>query len=369
MRLRGDCVKISALVPIDPNFWTQRRVLITGHTGFKGAWLSLWLQAMGADVSGFARAAPAARSLFGLAGVGAHTRQHAVDVRDASAVRAALGAAAPEIVFHLAAQPTVRRSLRDPVGTFAVNVMGTVNVLDAVRAIGEQVRAVVIVTSERCYANPTECTRPLAESEPLGGGDPYSSSKAAAELVAAAYRRSYFSHEHAPRIATVRSGNVIGGGDWGEERLFGDVMRAVQSGQQLHVRNPLAVRRWQHVLNPLSGYLQLAERLCEHARAARAWNFGPPADDARAVGWVVERLGGMWGGALRWRLGEPGATAEAPPVALDSEDAGRGLGWSARWDLEQALAATVKWHRAHLRGADMRAVSLRQIETFASTTL
>jgi len=363
-----DCVKIPVLVAIDPDFWRQRRVLVTGHTGFKGAWLSLWLQALGADVTGVAAGPLASPCAFELAGVGAHMRERTLDVRDAGAVRVAVADAAPEIIFHLAAQPMVRRSLRDPLLTYEVNVMGTANVLDAVRTAGAGVRAVVLVTSDKCYENPAGLARRFIEGDALGGEDPYSSSKACAELVVAAYRRSYFSAAGAPCVATARAGNVLGGGDWGEDRLLADVVRSVQSGQPLQVRNPRAVRPWQHVLNPLSGYLQLAQTLCRRADAARAWNFGPEAGDARTVSWIVERLGELWEGALRWELDEAGHPPEATHLELDSEAAERELGWRPRWDLGDGLAAAVKWHRAHLRGADMRAVSLRQIEMFATTT-
>jgi CDP-glucose 4,6-dehydratase len=368
VRVCGDCVKIAAPVAIDPDFWTGRRVLITGHTGFKGAWLALWLQSLGAQVSGLARGTPRAPSLFELAAVGTRASEYAVDVRDGAAAHEALREAAPEVVFHLAAQPTVRRSLRDPLGTYAVNVLGTVNVLEAVRTAGAEVRAVLVVTSDKCYANSPVRTRPFVESDPLGGDDPYSSSKACIELIVSAYRRSYFADDRAPLLATARTGNVIGGGDWGEGRLLADAMRAVQSGQPLKVRNPLAVRSWQHVLNPLSGYLQLAQALCEGERTrARAWNFGPPPGDARAVGWIVERLAELWDGALRWELDARENPPEAPRPALDSSDAAQLLEWRPPWGLADALAAGVKWHRAHMRGADMRVVSLRQIEMFATT--
>ncbi len=363
-----DCVKIPVLVAIDPDFWTQRRVLVTGHTGFKGAWLSLWLQALGADVTGASAGPLASPCAFELAGVGAHMRGHTLDVRDSDAVRQVVAEAAPEIIFHLAAQPMVRRSLRDPLLTYEVNVMGTANVLDAVRTSAAGVRAVVLVTSDKCYENSAAATRPFIERDALGGDDPYSSSKACAELLAAAYRRSYFSAAGSARVATARAGNVLGGGDWGEDRLLADVVRSVQSGQPLKVRNPRAVRPWQHVLNPLSGYLQLAQALCRGGDAARAWNFGPAAGDARTVSWIVTRLAELWEGALRWQLDGAEHPPEATHLELDSDAAESRLGWRPRWDLGDGLAAAVKWHRAHLRGADMRAVSLRQIEMFASTT-
>jgi CDP-glucose 4,6-dehydratase len=361
-------------VAIDPDFWAGRRVLLTGHTGFKGAWLSLWLQALGAKVSGLAPGAPTKPSLYELARVGSGMEQErAIDVRDAEGVRAALREERPEVVLHLAAQPMVRRSLRDPAMTYAVNVLGTVNVLEAVRLQPGDVRAVVVVTSDKCYENPLSGTPPahrFAEDDPLGGSDPYSSSKACAELVTAAYRRSFFSAGDSCRgrggaqirIASARAGNVIGGGDWGEDRLIGDIVRGVQAGKTVKVRNPEAVRPWQHVLNPLSGYLLLAEELWRSPAAARAWNFGPREGDARTVRWILERLEELWGGALQWELDGSENPPEAGHLALDSGKAERDLSWLPAWDLPQALERIVAWHEAERRGEDMREMSLEQIK-------
>ena len=346
---------------IDPDFWMRRRALVTGHTGFKGAWLSLWLQALGAEVVGVAPGVPTRPSLYELADVGTHMRELAVDVRDAAAMREALREARPEVVLHLAAQPMVRRSLRDPAMTYDVNVMGTINVLDAVREAGADVLAVGVVTSDKCYENPGGSPRPFVEDDPLGGSDPYSSSKACVELLAASYRRSFFSVEGSARLGTARAGNVIGGGDWGEDRLVPDSVRAVETGEALHVRNPGAVRPWQHVLSPLSGYLRLAEALAQGRDAARAWNFGPPAQDARPVSWIVERLAELWGGELRWRLDEAPNPPEAGFLSLDSGAAEQLLGWRPAWRLQDALELVVEWHRAHRAGEDMRGVSLAQI--------
>jgi len=351
-------------VPIDPDFWAQRRVLLTGHTGFKGAWTALWLQALGARVSGLAPGPLRRPSLYELAEVGSRMQERAVDVRDAEGVREALREERPEVVLHLAAQPMVRRSLRDPAMTYAVNVIGTVNVLEAVRLERGDVRAVVVVTSDKCYENPGEASRRFVESDPLGGDDPYSSSKACAELVTAAYRRSFFSGEDSPRVASARAGNVIGGGDWGEDRLIGDIVRGVQAGEAVKVRNPEAVRPWQHVLNPLSGYLLLAEELWRSQEVAQAWNFGPRDADARTVRWIVERLQALWGGAFAWELDERENPPEAGHLALDSGEAERRLGWRPQWDLGQALERVVEWHEAERRGEDMRRMSLEQIERF-----
>jgi CDP-glucose 4,6-dehydratase len=249
--------------------------------------------------------------------------------------------------------------------TYEVNVMGTANVLEAVRRAGASVRAVVVVTSDKCYENPGGTPRPHTESDPLGGTDPYSSSKACAELLVAAFRRAYFSGQSSPRVATARAGNVIGGGDWGRDRLIPDAVRAVEAGVPLQVRSPRAVRPWQHVLNPLSGYLRLAEELWRTSDVARAWNFGPREEDARTVQWILERLAALWGGALRWELDAAANPPEAPHLALDSSAAERGLEWRPGWDLDETLRSVVEWHEAHRGGEDMRRVSLGQIERFA----
>jgi CDP-glucose 4,6-dehydratase len=371
---------------IDRDFWAGRRVLLSGHTGFKGAWLALWLQALGARVTGLAPAPPTQPSLYELARVGEGMRERAADVRDATALREAVAWERPEIVLHLAAQPLVRLGHREPVLTYEVNVMGTVNVLEAIRHAGEGVRAVVVVTSDKCYENPARRARVRArarqagkntssspptpsaperfvEDDPLGGEDPYSSSKACAELVAAAYRTSFFSADlpHT-RVATARAGNVIGGGDWGADRLIPDVVRAVEAGRPVAVRNPDAVRPWQHVLNPLMGYLLLAQRLWSDPEAEGAWNFGPAPEDERAVGWVVRRLADLWGERLRWETAGEGGPPEAGHLALDSTKAHERLGWRPAWGLEGALERVVAWHEAQLRGEEMRVVTLAQID-------
>lgn len=351
---------------IDGQFWAGTRVLVTGHTGFKGAWLSLWLQALGADVTGLSYGVPTSPSLYELAAVGAHMDELQADVRDGAAVAGALAAARPQVVMHLAAQPMVRRSLREPALTYEINVLGTANVLDAVRACGG-VRAVVVVTSDKCYANDGGGRR-FSEGDPLGGDDPYSSSKACAELLTAAYRASFFGAGEPTAVATARAGNVIGGGDWGEDRLLADAVRAVERGEPLRVRNPAAVRPWQHVLSPLSGYLRLAEALgaSQQAQAAaRAWNFGPAADDERTVGEVVRRLAELWGGELCAEQDTAANPPEAAHLALDSSAAEAQLGWRPLCGLDRALELVVGWHRAQRAGVQMRAVSLGQIASLS----
>lgn len=347
---------------VTPEFWRGRRVLITGHTGFKGSWLALWLSVMGAEVTGLSNGIPTAPSLFETANLGERVRTIEADVRDAAAVRAAIAEARPEVVLHLAAQPLVRRSFTEPRETFEVNVMGTVNVLDAVR-LEDGVRAVVNVTSDKCYEN-REWLWAYREDEAMGGHDPYSSSKGASELVTSAYRRSWFGHLDGPRVATARAGNVIGGGDWSVDRLIPDVMRAVLAGSVVEIRNPGAIRPWQHVLNPLSGYLVLAERLYEGPSAAAAWNFGPAEADVQSVTWVVERLGALWPGGIAWEPDTGAHPHEAGYLKLDSSRARALLGWTPRWELERALSSIVEWYDALRSGGDMEAVTRAQLAAF-----
>jgi len=352
---------------VDPDFWRGRSVLVTGHTGFKGAWLALWLQSMGAHVTGLADTVPTQPSLFELARVGDRLADVRADVRDHAAVLDAVAGHAPEIVIHMAAQAFVRRSFLDPRTTYETNVMGTVNVLEAVRAT-PSVRVVVNVTSDKCYDNPTTPSRPpraFVEDDPKGGHDPYSNSKGCAELVADAYLRSFFAaNADGPRLGSVRAGNVIGGGDWGEDRLIPDIMRGALDGAPIAVRNPEAVRPWQHVLNPLSGYLRLAQHLHESPELQGGWNFGPAADDVQPVRALADRLTELWPGDLDWNL-EPGPHPhEAHFLALDSRKAREQLGWRPTWNLDETLAAIVEWYSALRDGEDMQAVTLAQIAAF-----
>jgi CDP-glucose 4,6-dehydratase len=345
-------------VGVDAGFWHGRRVLVTGHNGFKGSWLALWLSSLGASVTGFSARLGGGPSLCSLARVDEDVEHHEGDVRDADAVDAVVRACDPEVVLHLAAQPIVRRSYTDPASTFETNVIGTARLLDALRE-APSLRSVVVVTSDKCYEN-RGLDRGYREDEPLGGADPYSASKAAQELVAHAYRRSF-----GLPLATARAGNVIGGGDFAEDRLVPDAMRAAAAGEPVRVRNPSAVRPWQHVLCPLEGYLMLAEQV---PNAAEAFNFGPADDDALPVGRIVERLAALWPGGIAVNVArDPDAPAEARTLHLDSTRAKTGLGWTPRWDLDRALGEVVDWHRAFVDGADMRAKTLEQIQRFSAT--
>jgi CDP-glucose 4,6-dehydratase len=348
---------------VDPAFWRDRRVFVTGHSGFKGAWLALWLQAFGARVTGFSSGVPSHPSLHDLARVADGMETVQGDVRDADAVARAVADAQPEVVIHMAAQSLVRRSFVEPRETYATNVMGTVNVLDAVRSHGHEVRAVVVVTSDKCYEN-REWEWGYREDEPMGGHDPYSNSKGCAELVTSAFRSSFFSEPDSPRLASARAGNGIGGGDWGEDRLVPDIIRAALAGEQVRVRNPNSIRPWQHVLNPLSGYLVLAQALYNSAEHATGWNFGPAEQDARPVGWIVERFAELWPEALGWTVDDGPHPHEARYLKLDSSRARGWLGWRPPVGLDEALASIVDWYQALRDGSDMRAVTLAQIEAF-----
>lgn len=341
-------------------FWQGKRVLVTGHTGFKGSWLALWLHSLGAKVHGYSLSPPTPINLFSEARVADVLQDHVTaDVRDRQALQQAVLAAAPEVVFHLAAQPLVRHSYREPVETYATNVMGTVNMLEAVRGC-ESVRVVVNVTTDKCYDN-REWVWGYREGEPLGGADPYASSKACAELVTAAYRSSFLA-QAGIAVATARAGNVIGGGDWADDRLVPDFFRAVREGRPLQVRYAGATRPWQHVLEPLSGYLSLAERLAQgDSRHASAWNFGPADEDAVPVRQLLDRLVRKVPGAV-WHEAEEPTLHEAGYLKLDSSKARSELGWQPRWGLDAALHRIVEWDRAWRAGEDVQAVCLKQIE-------
>jgi CDP-glucose 4,6-dehydratase len=352
-----------------PEFWRDKKVLLTGHTGFKGSWLSLWLQSLGADVSGYSLAPPTEPSLFEVGGVAAGMHSVQGDMRDLSGLEEVIRTRRPDIIIHLAAQSLVRYSYDNPVETYATNVMGTVNLFEAVRR-SSAVRVVLNITSDKCYEN-KEWIWGYRENEPMGGHDPYSSSKGCAELVTEAYRKSYFSTaESETIIASARAGNVIGGGDWATDRLIPDIIRAFMRGVPVTIRNPNAIRPWQHVLEPLSGYLTLVEHLWNRGQEfASGWNFGPSDQDARPVSWIVREMMELWGDGAHFELDSQPQVHEANYLKLDSSKARNLLAWTPQLNLAQALKWLNDWYQAYQRGDDMRALTLAQIEGYQSLSV
>ena len=352
-----------------PEFWKGKRVFLTGHTGFKGSWLSLWLQFLGAKVIGYALSPPTAPSLFDIARVGEGMQSIIADIRDLSTLQRTMQSIQPDIVIHMAAQPLVRLSYENPVETYATNVMGTVHLLEAVRHT-PSVQAVVIITTDKCYEN-REWVWGYRENEPMGGYDPYSNSKGCAELVSAAYRSSFFNPNtyahHGVAIATVRAGNVIGGGDWAKDRLIPDILSAFEMHKPLKIRNPNAIRPWQHVLEPLRGYLTLAERLYTHGpRYAEPWNFGPNDEDAKPVAWIVKYMADFWGNDASWQIEDADHLHEATYLKLDISKVRTRLNWHPLLTLKQALDLIIDWSQARQKGADMQSITLGQIKTYQS---
>lgn len=353
------------MASINPDFWRGKRVLLTGHTGFKGSWLSLWLQSMGAELYGFALTPPTTPALFDEARVGEGMTSTLGDIRSYATVLTTMQACKPDIVIHMAAQPLVRYSYEAPVETYATNVMGTVHVLEAARQVGTA-RAIVNVTTDKCYEN-KEWVWGYREDEPMGGYDPYSNSKGCSELVTSAYRRSFF-HGNGISLASARAGNVIGGGDWASDRLVPDILRAFERKDPVVIRNPHATRPWQHVLEPLSGYLVLAERLYSDGPTfAEGWNFGPQDEDARPVQWIVEHMADVWGNDASWRLDNANNPHEANYLKLDISKAKSRLDWQPRWGLSTALKQIVDWHHVWLNKGNVRTACLKQIHQYQST--
>jgi CDP-glucose 4,6-dehydratase len=356
---------------VNPSFWQGKRVFLTGHTGFKGGWLSLWLTSMGAKVTGYALSPNTKPSLYEILGISDLIERSCIDdVCNLDGLKRAMIDARPEILIHMAAQPLVRFSYQDPVLTYATNVMGTVNVLEVTRGV-DSIRATVIVTTDKCYEN-KEWVWGYREGESMGGHDPYSSSKGCAELVTAAYRNSYFSADtykhHLNAIATARAGNVIGGGDWSPDRLIPDAIKAFEENKPVMIRNPMAIRPWQHVLEPLSGYLILAQALYESgASYASAWNFGPRDEDAKSVKEVMELLIQMWGKNAAWSLDRTEQSHEARLLKLDCSKANTQLKWLPRWDLETAIQKIVDWEHSFRQKEDMLALSLKQINQYMNS--
>ena len=356
---------------MNPGFWQGKRVLLTGHTGFKGSWLSLWLQSMGAQVTGYALAPPTNPSLFEIAEVAQGMTSVIGDIRDLSKLQAVFAEHQPEIVIHMAAQPLVRYSYQNPVETYSTNVMGTVHLLEAVRNTSG-VKVVVNITTDKCYEN-REWVWGYRENEPMGGFDPYSNSKGCAELVSAAYRSSFFNAnnyaQHGVATATVRAGNVIGGGDWAQDRLIPDILAAFEQGRKVEIRNPHAIRPWQHVMEPLRGYLTLAEQLFEHGPSfGEGWNFGPIDEDAKPVGWIVEQMAALWGADAQWQIDSGEHPHEAHYLKLDISKARSRLNWLPALRLENALALIIDWSKQREVGANMRQLTLVQLQAYQALT-
>ena len=356
------------LASVNSEFWKNKSVFLTGHTGFKGGWLALWLSSMGAKVTGYALAPNTTPNLFDMLAIDSLIEQsHIADIRDLATLQKAMSEAKPDIVIHMAAQPLVRYSYANPVETYATNVMGTVHILESTRTI-ESVRATVVVTTDKCYEN-RERGAGYREDEAMGGFDPYSSSKGCAELVSSAYRQSYFS-KSANHLASARAGNVIGGGDWSEDRLIPDAIKAFESGNTLMIRNPLATRPWQHVLEPLSGYLILAQSLFQDGeKFSSAWNFGPKDTDNRSVQEVISTLCQQWGPDAKWQQDSSSQPHEAGLLKLDCSKASKQLRWEPKWNLETAIEKIIQWHKAHLAKENMQALTLKQIDQYIHTNI
>jgi len=347
---------------LDTVFWNKKKVFLTGHTGFKGSWLSLWLSSLGAEVKGYALAPARMPSLFEEARVGEYIASELGDIRDLSQTEASMQAFNPDILIHMAAQPLVRLSYREPIDTYATNVMGTVHVLEAARKC-PNLRAIVNVTTDKCYEN-QERASGYREDEAMGGYDPYSSSKGCAELVTSAYRRS-FMQASGIGLASARAGNVIGGGDWSEDRLIPDILKAFERGEPVIVRNPASTRPWQHVLEPLSGYLTLAEKLYNAPeRYAEGWNFGPHEAGAKPVGWILDQMVALWGDGAGWQLDSGSHPHEAGYLQLDIAKAKSRLQWQPTWHLQHTLEKIVEWHQSWLMKEDMNTVCFNEINQY-----
>ena len=348
---------------VDANFWKGKKVYLTGHTGFKGSWLSLWLQNMGALVKGYSLSVNTSPALFSEADVAAEMESEIGDIRNLEQLTRSMVSFNPDILIHMAAQPLVRLSYQEPVDTFTTNVIGTVNVLEAARKCSA-LKAIVSVTTDKCYEN-KEWDWGYREIEPMGGDDPYSRSKGCAELVTASYRRSFFSSKGTASLASARAGNVIGGGDWSEDRLIPDILRAFDKSEQVLVRNPLSTRPWQHVLEPLSGYLVLAQELYLNGdEFAEGWNFGPKDEDCKPVSWILDQMVESWGGNAGWSLDEKSNPHEAGFLKLDCSKASNRLKWNPKWNLQLTLKSIVDWHQLYTNGGDIKKQCLKEINAY-----
>ena len=348
---------------VDITFWKGKKVYLTGHTGFKGSWLSLWLQNMGAEVKGYSLELNTEPTLFKKANVAEGMESEFGDIRDLEQLSKSLVSFSPDILIHMAAQPLVRLSYLEPVDTYTTNVIGTVNVLEAARKCSN-LKAIVSVTTDKCYEN-KEWEWGYRENEPMGGHDPYSSSKGCAELVTSAYRRSFFSSEGTASLASARAGNVIGGGDWAEDRLIPDILRAFEKSEPVVIRNPLSTRPWQHVLEPLSGYLVLAQELFLNGdNFAEGWNFGPKDEDCKPVGWILDQMVKFWGNNASWTLDENNNPHEAGFLKLDCSKASNRLKWNPKWNLQLTLKSIVDWHQIYIDDGDLKKECLKNINTY-----
>lgn len=350
---------------VNPSFWKDKKVFLTGHTGFKGSWLSLWLQSMGAVVKGYSLAPPTNPSLFLVGEVAKNMESQIGDIRNLEQLKESMLAFNPAILIHMAAQPLVRLSYVEPVDTYTTNVIGTVNVLEAARSC-PNLKAIVSVTTDKCYEN-KEWAWGYRENEPMGGHDPYSSSKGCAELVSSAYKNSFFSTKDTAALATARAGNVIGGGDWADDRLIPDILKAFENSKSVVVRNPLSTRPWQHVLEPLSGYLVLAEHLYSYGQEyAEAWNFGPKEEDCKPVNWILDKMVATWGEGAGWELDQNSHPHEAGFLKLDCSKAAARLHWHPKWNLEHTLNLIVNWHQDWRAGKNINEKCLQEIANYNS---
>lgn len=348
---------------VNPTFWRGKKVFITGHTGFKGSWLSLWLQELGAVVKGYALEPNTTPNLFAQAKVSQNMESEIGDITDLNHITESMKVFNPEVLIHMAAQPLVRLSYQEPVLTYATNVMGTVNVLEAARKCSN-LKAIVSVTTDKCYEN-KEWAWGYRENEPIGGNDPYSSSKGCAELVTAAYRKSFFNDDNSAVLASARAGNVIGGGDWSADRLIPDILRAFEKKEPVTVRNPMSTRPWQHVLEPLSGYLVLAQHLFEEgSNVAEGWNFGPKDEDCKPVSWILDKMVTMWGNGASWELDKNNNPHEAGYLKLDCSKAAMRLNWHPKWNLEGTLESIINWHQHYIAQKNIQEQCLLEIAKY-----
>ena len=348
---------------VDPNFWIGKKVFITGHTGFKGSWLSLWLQNMDANLKGYALNPDNNPNLFNTARIDSGMISHIGDIRDLKKLTESLVDFEPEIIIHMAAQPLVRESYINPIETYQTNVMGTLNLLEASKKL-KNLKSVVIITTDKCYEN-KEIDIGYKESDPMGGYDPYSSSKGCCELLVSSYRRSFFNEKKSPAIATARAGNVLGGGDWSEDRLVPDILKSFENNKKAIIRFPDSIRPWQHVMDPLSGYLILAENLYKFGHDyASSWNFGPDYEDCKTVKWIVKEISERWAGDVKWAVEKHIQPHEAKLLKLDCSKAKKLLNWYPIWNLGETLDLVINWHRSWVEIADMREITLEQINNY-----